>query len=45
MPGQVRLLVDLSADEADLTVIVDQKVVFLRRARLHGDPLTSADAS
>lgn len=45
LPGQVRLLVDLSADEADLTVIVDQKVVFLRRARLHGNPLTSADAS
>jgi len=45
LPGQVRLLVDLSADEADLTVIVNQRVVFLRRARLHGDPLTSADAS
>ena len=44
-PGQVRLLVDLLADEADLTVMVAENVVFLRRARLHGDPVTSAEAS
>ena len=43
--GQVRLLVDLVADEADLTVLVDRKVVFLRRARLRGDPLVNAAAS
>ena len=32
--GQVRLLVDPLADEADLTVLVDQTVVFMRTARL-----------
>lgn len=38
-PGEVRLLVDLLAEEADLTVMVGEHVVFLRRARLHGDPV------
>ena len=37
--SQVRLLVDLLGDEADLTVLVDRNVVFLRTARLPGDPL------
>jgi len=44
-PDEVRLLVDLLADEADLTVTAAEKVVFLRRARLHGDPLTTSAAS
>jgi len=41
-PAEVRLLVDLLVDEADLTVIVDRKVVYLRTARLPGDPLSEA---
>jgi Tfp pilus assembly PilM family ATPase len=44
-PEQVRLLVELLDDEADLTVTIDQRVVFLRRARLHGDPLSGAEAA
>lgn len=44
-PGQVRLLVELLDDEADLTVTIAQRVVFLRRARLHGNPLASAEAA
>lgn len=43
--GQLRLLIDLLADEADLTVMIDRRVVFLRTARLPGDPLTAADES
>lgn len=41
---RVRLLVDLLEDEADLTVIVDRKVIFIRTARLVGDPLCDPDA-
>ena len=41
---RARLLVELLVDEADLTVIIDRKVIFLRTARLPGDPLTDADA-
>ena len=41
--GKVRLLVDVLADEADLTVIVDRKAVFVRTARLSGDPLEVAE--
>ncbi len=41
---KARLLVELLVDEADLTVIIDRKVIFLRTARLPGDPLTDADA-
>lgn len=37
--GGVRLLVDLLANEADLTVILDSTVAFLRCVRLPGDPL------
>jgi Tfp pilus assembly PilM family ATPase len=37
-PSQVRLLVDLLADEADLTVMIDGKTIFLRTTRLSGDP-------
>ncbi len=37
--ARVRLLVDLLGDEADLTVLIDRKVVFLRTTRLPGDPL------
>jgi Tfp pilus assembly PilM family ATPase len=40
--AEVRLLVDLLAGEADLTVLVGRKVAFLRCARLSGDPLTEA---
>jgi Tfp pilus assembly PilM family ATPase len=35
--GELRLLVDLLSDEADLTVIADGRVVFMRTTRL-GDP-------
>lgn len=45
VPGQVRLLIDLLGDEADLTVVRDQTVVFLRSARLSGNALESADAA
>jgi len=38
-PGQLALLVDLLSDEADLTVMTDREVLFLRTARLGGDPL------
>jgi Tfp pilus assembly PilM family ATPase len=41
---RARLLVDLLGDEADLTVMIDRKVIFLRTARLPGDPLTDAEA-
>ncbi len=41
--SRLRLLVDLFRDEADLTVMVDRKVVFLRTTRLSGDPLTESD--
>ena len=34
----LQLLVDLSADEADLTAVLDGKAVFLRTARFGGDP-------
>ena len=44
-PGQVRLIIDLLGDEADLTVVRDQTVVFLRSARLPGNALESADAT
>jgi Tfp pilus assembly PilM family ATPase len=37
-PGKLRLLIDLLADEADLTAVVDDKAVFLRTTRLAGDP-------
>lgn len=43
-PGRVRLIVDLLGGEADLTVVRDQTVVFLRSARLPGNALESADA-
>jgi len=42
---QSRLLVDLLGDEADLTVMVDRKVIFLRTARLPGDPLLDKEAA
>lgn len=42
---RVRLLVDLLEDETDLTVMVDRKVIFLRTARLPGDPLCEAEAA
>jgi hypothetical protein len=41
--GELRLLVDLLSDEADLTVMSDRRVVFLRTTRLSGDPLGAAD--
>ncbi|MEX2120968.1 MAG: hypothetical protein WD847_15360 [Pirellulales bacterium] len=40
---RVRLLVDVLAEEADLTVLVDDQVVFLRTARLPADVLTASD--
>ncbi len=42
---QVRLLVDLLDDEVDLTVMIDRKVIFLRTARLPGDPLRDTEAA
>jgi Tfp pilus assembly PilM family ATPase len=39
--GEVRLLVELASDQADLTATVDGKVLFLRTMRLTGDPLAS----
>lgn len=45
LPGQVRLLIDLLGDEADLTVVRDETVVFLRSARLPGNALDSKDAA
>lgn len=44
-PGQIRLVVDLLVDEADLTVMIGDRTVFLRRARLRGDPLASSAAA
>ncbi len=44
-PGEVRMLIDLLVDEADLTVMIGDRAVFLRRARLRGDPLTQAAAA
>jgi Tfp pilus assembly PilM family ATPase len=41
---KARLLIDLLADEADLTVMIDRKVIFLRTARLPGDPLSDAES-
>ena len=42
---RARLLVDLLVEEADLTVIIDRKVIFLRTARLPGDPLADGEAA
>ena len=42
---QARLIVDLLGQEADLTVLVDRKVLFLRTARLAGDPLRQEEAA
>jgi Tfp pilus assembly PilM family ATPase len=42
--AEVRLLVDLLPEEADLTVLIGHKLVFVRCARLSGDPLESAQA-
>jgi len=41
----VTLLIDLLMDEADLTVVCDRQVVFLRTARLQGDPLVDEGAA
>ncbi|MGQ9563445.1 MAG: hypothetical protein ACUVTH_07915 [Thermogutta sp.] len=43
-PDEIRLLVDLLGDEVDLSVVVGKKLVFMRTARLTGDPLTDADS-
>lgn len=43
--SRVRLLVDLLGDEADLTVMIGSKVVFLRTTRLPGDPLAERGAA
>jgi Tfp pilus assembly PilM family ATPase len=37
-PAQAQLLVDLLTDEADLTVMLGGRVIFLRTTRLAGDP-------
>lgn len=37
--GGVQLLVDLLTDEVDLTVMMDERIVFMRTARLAGKPL------
>jgi len=36
--GELRLLIDFLSDEADLTVMSDGRVIFLRTTRLGGDP-------
>jgi Tfp pilus assembly PilM family ATPase len=36
--GELRLLIDLLSEEADLTVMADGRVVFLRTTRVGGDP-------
>jgi Tfp pilus assembly PilM family ATPase/Tfp pilus assembly protein PilN len=41
--AKLRLLVDLLSDEADLTVMADGKVVFLRTMRLADDPLSGTE--
>ena len=41
--GQVVLLVDLLSDEADLTVLFDGRVIYLRTARVR-DPLSAPEA-
>jgi len=43
--SEVRLLIDLLGDEADLTALSDRKVVFLRTVRLGGDPLAATEHS
>jgi Tfp pilus assembly PilM family ATPase len=40
----VRLLIDVLPTEADLTVLVDRRVVFTRTARLGGEVLAAVDA-
>jgi Tfp pilus assembly PilM family ATPase len=42
--SQVRLLVDLFASEADLAVLIDRTVVFMRCARLPNDPVAAPEA-
>jgi Tfp pilus assembly PilM family ATPase/Tfp pilus assembly protein PilN len=37
--GEIRLIIDLVGDEVDLSVIVEGRLVFMRTARLVGDPL------
>lgn len=44
-PDEIRLLVDLLGDEVDLSVVVGEKLVFMRTARMTGDPLSDADAA
>jgi len=43
-PDEIRLLVDLLGDEVDLSVVVGEKLVFMRTARMAGDPLEDPDA-
>ena len=38
VPGQLQLLIELLAEEADLTAVIDGKAVFLRTTRFGGDP-------
>lgn len=42
---QVRLLLDFNDDEVDLIVVAERKAIFLRTARLSGDPLRDAEAA
>jgi Tfp pilus assembly PilM family ATPase/Tfp pilus assembly protein PilN len=42
-PARLILLVDLCPHEAELTVMMGGKVIFLRSARLSGDPLQEGD--
>ena len=39
-PNRIRLLVDLLGDEVDLTVLADDRPIFMRTARLAGDSTT-----
>lgn len=42
---EIRLLIDLLVDDVDLSVVVGEKLVFMRTARLSGDALLDADAA
>jgi Tfp pilus assembly PilM family ATPase len=43
--SELRLTVDLLADEADITLLLEGRVTFLRTVRLPGDPLHGGEAA
>lgn len=44
-PDEIRLIVNLVGEEADLAVVVREALVFVRTARVFGDPLRDPDAA